>query len=238
MAKVQLEIPESQVVALVQQLSPQAKQAVWLTLASDLVEPDELEALMEDEDLVALWEEDGELAELWEEDGEFRDDDYPAMGPRELLAAETFSYSYANYDDHLGIGNVRFDTLMPNDVDSLEQAEQEGWDDARLADALDVEVDKVGLWRDSDRRAKEIVEAPTAAESFRRGVRYSIQDAVEEGLAGDEAIEGLVTQICYRAADLAYLLDMEAEILSRYSRELRKSSDADLEAMVPDLNDL
>jgi hypothetical protein len=228
MAKVQLEIPESQVVALVQQLSPQAKQAVWQMLTSESVDLDDLEALMDDE----------ELAELWEEDDESWDDDYPAMGPRELLAAETFSYSYANYEDHLGIGNVRFDKLMPDDVDSLEQAEQEGWDDARLAHALDVEVDKVGLWRESYRRAKEIVEAPTAAESFRRGVRYSIQDAMEEGLAGEEAIEGLVTQICYRAADLAYLLDMEELPLSYYSSDLRKESVADLEALDQELNDL
>jgi hypothetical protein len=228
MAKVQLEIPESQVVALVGQLSPEAKQAVWQMLASELVEPDELEAFLEEEDLIALWEGD-------EEDW---DDDYPAMNRRELLAAETFHYSYANYDDHLGIGNIRFDKLMPDDVDTLEQAEQEGWDDARLAIALEVEVDKVEFWRESYRRAKEIVDAPTAAESFRRGVRYSIQDAAEEGLTGEEAIEQLVTQICYRAADLAYLLDMEAEILSRYSRELRRSSDADLETLGQILDEL
>jgi hypothetical protein len=228
MAKVQLEIPESQVVALVQQLSLQAKQAVWLLLASELVEPDDVEAFLEDEDLVALWEGDGEL---W-------DDDYPAMERRELLAAETFHYSYANYDDHLGIGNIRFDKLMPDDVDTLEQDEQEGWDDARLAAALEIEVDKVELWRESYRRAKAIVDAPTPAESFRHGVRYSIQDAVEEGLADAEAIERLVTQICYRAADLAYLLDMEELLLSDYSSELRKSSAADLEALVDDLDDL
>ena len=52
MAKVQLEIPESQVVALVQQLSPQAKQAVWQMLTLESVDLDDLEALMEDEDLV------------------------------------------------------------------------------------------------------------------------------------------------------------------------------------------
>jgi hypothetical protein len=228
MAKVQLEVPESQVVALVGQLSPEAKQAVWQMLASELVEPDELEAFLEEEDLIALWEGD---EEEW-------DDDYPAMNRRELLAAETFHYSYANYDDHLGIGNIRFDKLMPDDVDTLEQAEQEGWDDARLATALEVEVDKVEFWRESYRRAKEIVDAPTAAESFRRGVRYSIQDAVEEGLADKEAIEALVTQICYRAADLAYMLDMEAEILSHYSSELRRSSDADLETLGQILDEL
>jgi hypothetical protein len=36
-----------------------------------------------------------------------------------LLAAEIFRYSYANYDDHLGI-NERFDTLMPRDAELLE----------------------------------------------------------------------------------------------------------------------
>jgi hypothetical protein len=228
MASVQLEIPESQVIALVGQLSPEAKQSVWLMLASELVGPDEVEAFLEEEGLVALWEE-GE--EGW-------DDDYPAMDRRDLLAAETFHYSYANYDDHLGIGNIRFDKLMPDDVDTLEQDAQEGWDDARLAAALEIEVDKVEFWRESYRRAKEIVDAPTAAESFRRGVRYSIQDAVDEGLAGEEAIEQLVTQICHRTADLAYLLDMEAEILSHYSRELRRSSDADLETLGRILDEL
>ena len=38
-----------------------------------------------------------------------------------FLAAEIFSYSYANYDDHLGI-NERFDTLMPRDAEMLETA--------------------------------------------------------------------------------------------------------------------
>ncbi len=228
MAKVLLEIPESQVVALVQQLSPGAKQAVWLMLASELAEPEDVEAFLDEEDLVALLE---------EEDEEFWDEDYPAMDRRELLAAETFHYSYANYDDHLGIGNIRFDKLMPDDVDTLEQDAQEGWDDARLAEALEIEVDKVELWRESYRRAKDIVDAPTPAESFRRGVRYSIQDAVEEGLAGEEAIERLVTQICYRAADLGYLLDMEELLLSDYSRELREESPADLEGLIDDLDD-
>ena len=143
------------------------------------------------------------------------------MNRRQLLAAETFAYSYAHYADHLG-GNVRFDRWMPRDVDALERAEREGWEDARLAAALEVEVGQVPRWRRAYQRAKDIIDAPTPAESFRRGVRYSIQDAVEEGLADAEAIEGLVVQICYRAADLTYLLDLEGERLSDYSLELRR----------------
>jgi hypothetical protein len=57
------------------------------------------------------------------------------MNRKQLLAAETFHYSYAHYADRLG-GNIRFDKWMPDDVDTLERAEQEGWDDSRLAQAL------------------------------------------------------------------------------------------------------
>jgi hypothetical protein len=151
------------------------------------------------------------------------------MNRKQLLAAETFSYSYAHYADRLGIGNVRFDKYMPDDVDTLDRAEREEWDEARLARAIEVSVEDVEFWRRGYRRARDIVDAPTPAEAFRRGVRYSIQDAVEEGLADEEAIERLVTQVCYRAADLAYLLDLAQERLSDYSKDLRTEPDFDLD---------
>jgi len=65
------------------------------------------------------------------------------MNRKQLLAAETFSYSYANHADHLGIGNIRFDKLTPGDVDILERAEQEGWDDTRLAQTFGVKEENV-----------------------------------------------------------------------------------------------
>jgi hypothetical protein len=150
------------------------------------------------------------------------------MNRKQLLAAETFAYSYANYAGHLGIGNIRFDKLMPDDVDTLERAEREGWDNTRLAQALEVKEEDVEHWRVAYQRAKTIVDAPTAAESFRHGVRFSIEDAVEKGLANEADIERLVTQICYRAADLAYLLDLEGRELSDYSEALREESEFDL----------
>ena len=73
-------------------------------------------------------------------------------------------------------------------------------------------------------RARQIVDAENPAELFRNAVRFSIQDAAEEGLHDSESIEALVTQICYRAADLAFLLEMRKESLFRYSRHLRKES--------------
>ena len=218
MANVRLEIPEAQVVALVRQLSPAARQAVLQMLISELDDLpelddlDDLEAFMDYDEASEFWE----TADVWDEEG--------GMNREQLLAAETFHYSYANYDNHLGIGNIRFDKLMPDDVDTLERAEREDWDDARLAHALEVEQEHVVHWRRSYQRAKSIVDASTPAESFRHGVRFSIEDAIEDGLADEKQIEDLVTQICYRAADLAYLLDMGGERLSDYSRGLRAIS--------------
>ena len=58
-------------------------------------------------------------------------------------------------------------------------------------------------------------------ESFRLGVKQSIIYALEKGLNSSEDIDDLVGQICYRAADLAYLLDLEQKQLSDYSELLR-----------------
>ena len=151
------------------------------------------------------------------------------MNRRQLLAAELHRYSYANYADHLGIGNIRFDELMPNDVDILERAQREGWETSRLARELETPEERVPDWIASYQEAKDIVDAPNAAESFRRGVRYSIQYEVEKGLKDQDDIEKLVTQICYRAADMAYLLDLEGKRLSEYSRDLRETTSLDLE---------
>jgi hypothetical protein len=144
------------------------------------------------------------------------------MNRKNLLAAETFSYSYPRYAERLEEGHVRFTTTMPDDIDILEKAEREGWDDTRLARAIDIPLENVASWRKSYREALDIIDAPTPAEAFRRGVRHSIQYALQEGLASDDDVEKLVVQVCYRAADLAYLLDMTGERLAAFSRELRK----------------
>ena len=144
------------------------------------------------------------------------------MERKHLLAAETFRYSYAHYAEHLQDGHVRFKKYMPHDIDILERAEREGWDDARLARAIEVPEQNVDHWRKLYRHALDIVDAPTPAEAFRRSVRYSIQTALEKELETEQDIEGLVVQICYAAADLGYLLDMQRERLSDYSGELRK----------------
>ncbi len=153
----------------------------------------------------------------------------PQLSRKQMLAAEIHGYSYANYEDHLGIGNIRFEKLMPDDVDILERAEREGWDAARLAQALDTSEERAASFARSYHRAKQIVDSPTVAESFRCGVRYSIENAVEEGLGDEGSIERLVTQICYRAADFGFRLDMEGKRLSDYSEDLRQETKYDRE---------
>jgi len=146
-----------------------------------------------------------------------------------MLAAELYGYSYAYYADHLGIGHIRFEEWMPESVEVLEQAVEEGWSHEEIAEALEIPETEVEGWLRLYREAKEIVDAPTPAEGFRRGVKFSIQYALEEGLEDEASIERLVTQIGYRAADLAFRLDMEGKRLSDYLDELRQESVYDRE---------
>jgi len=143
-----------------------------------------------------------------------------------FLAAEIFSYSYANYDDHLGI-NERFDTLMPHDAGILETALKEEWPIDKVAQELDTTKETARKFLFSVKKALEVVDAENPAESFRNAVRQSIEVALKDGLASTEAIESLVTQICYRAADLGFVLDIKGQHLSQYSRHLRKDPETE-----------
>ena len=130
------------------------------------------------------------------------------MSKKYLLAAETFSYSYANYADHLGI-NARFDEYMPDDIDIIERVINAKEGVAELAKKLDVELDIAKEILSSYLTAKDIVFAS------------SILLSLESGLNSEEDINNLVGQICYRTSDLAYLLDLEEKELTDYSEALR-----------------
>jgi Mn-dependent DtxR family transcriptional regulator len=148
------------------------------------------------------------------------------MNRTQLLAAELFNYSYANYQGHLGV-NERFDRLMPRTVTALETAEREQWPTEKVARELDVEPEQAEDLLRRLQEAREVVESENPAEAFRNGVRQSIFMALGLGLESEEEIEKLVRQICYRAADLAYLLKVEGNTLSRYSRHLRREPDVE-----------
>ena len=143
-----------------------------------------------------------------------------------FLAAEIFRYSYANYDDHLGI-NERFDMLMPHDAEILETALKEEWPIDKVAQELDVSAEIARKLLLSAKEALEVVDAENPAESFRNAIRQSIEVALKDGLDTTEAIESLVTQICYRAANLGLVLDNQGHHLSQYSRHLRKDPETE-----------
>jgi hypothetical protein len=144
------------------------------------------------------------------------------MNRRFLLAAETFNYSFDKYADKLEIRAERFTRLMPGDIDILDKADRDNWTLEQLAGKLNVAPEQADILRGQYEKAKKIIDAPSPAESFRRGVRYSIRNAMDEGLKSDTDLEKLVVQICYRAADLSYLLDLRDQKLSEYSEELRE----------------
>jgi hypothetical protein len=149
------------------------------------------------------------------------------MTRKHLIAAAVYNYSYQNYEDHLGIGNQRFERLMPESATVLAQAVQENWPRAKAAAALDTSEESAEILLGNYRRAMTIIDAENPAESFRTAIRLVVQDAVADGLSSEADIERLVIQICYRAADLAYLLKMRGESLARYSRHLRKEPDVE-----------
>jgi hypothetical protein len=120
----------------------------------------------------------------------------------------------------LGV-NLRFDRYMPEAVATLESAADEAWPIEKVASALGVEINEAKEALLALERARKVVDAENPGESFRWAVRQSIEAAIEEGLSDSESINRLTIQICYRAADLGYILKQNGEVLSQYSRHLR-----------------
>ncbi len=145
----------------------------------------------------------------------------------ELLAAEFFNYSYDNYADHVEVHNKRFTKTMPEIINALLVAEKENWTAEQIAEQLDLDREEVSLWLAEFRRAKDIVFAQNASESFRKSVKYSIVNALKDGLNTEDDIDNLVVQICYNASNLGYLLDLENSKLSDYSNWLRREKGVD-----------
>ncbi len=144
-----------------------------------------------------------------------------------LLAAEIFGYSFANYRDHLGIGHVRYEDLMPNDAKLLRRAVNENWPLTKVAKTLKVDSDDAADLVEGANQAIAVVDASTPAESFRVAIRQLVQEASEAGLNSAQDVERLVTQICYRVSDLSCLLQEHDQTLSDYCQDLRQEPELD-----------
>ncbi len=115
---------------------------------------------------------------------------------------------------------------MPRDAQLLETAIKKKWPEEKVAQKLEVSEATAQRLLAATQDALAIVDAENPAESFRKAVEQSIHYALEDGLHSQEDIANLVTQICYRAADLGLLLEREGHALSQYSRHLRREPDA------------
>jgi hypothetical protein len=160
------------------------------------------------------------------------------MERKHFLAAQIYGYSYSYYADNLDQENVRFTTLMPEEVDILEQAERENWEPQQLAEALGIEPVKIDIWQELYRTSKSIVDAGSCIDSFRASLRSILQTAVREGLESDDVIERVVTQICFKTADLAYLLTLEQKELSDYTDPLRQTVGVDEAWLIAQFGDI
>jgi hypothetical protein len=144
------------------------------------------------------------------------------MNRYQLLAAEIYGYTLANYQDHLGLGYLRYEKVMPEVARTLERAATEGWSLERVAGELHTDLNGAAAALAALRHAREVIDAPDPAEAFRAAVRHAIQSAVVQGLEDGEAVDHLVTKICCRAADLAFLLECQRQSLTHYSAQLRR----------------
>ena len=142
----------------------------------------------------------------------------------QFLTAEIFSYSYANYANHLGIGHERFERLMPKEAIKLERAVKEGWDISKVAKDLNVDTDTAASLLMQTKDALKVVDAKNPASAFRESIAQIVAKASEEGLDSDSAVSELVTQICYRVSDLRFLLNAAETDLKSLCEEFRRDA--------------
>ena len=150
---------------------------------------------------------------------------YRKLHRDELLAAEVFNYSYANYSDHEG--NLRFDRYMPDDVKVLQQATEEKWPISKLAEKLEIEEEQAIEMLKSLHEARKIIDAANPSESYRESVRQRLAYLLKGKVEDDAEIDNIVIQMCYCAADLGCLLEWENSRLCDYSEWLRRTPDCD-----------
>ena len=111
---------------------------------------------------------------------------------------------------------------MPNHAATLEQAVKENWEINRVAKILSVDSDTASSLIANTKNALKIVDARNPAFAFREAIMQLVAKASEEGLDSDDSVSNLVTQICYRASDLAHLLAADRSDLMSHCKELRR----------------
>ena len=139
------------------------------------------------------------------------------------LAAETFSWSYPDYQNHLKMRSPVFSTDLPRIVDLLERGEQEGWDSGRLSIALECGQAKAEEWQARFRRALEVVDAPTPAASLRASFAQTLNPSAGGNPASAERTDDLLAKLCRKAGDFLFRLAAEGLDPGQVAQELGRA---------------
>ena len=143
------------------------------------------------------------------------------MEREHFLAAEIYGYSYDHYQEKIEMGHIRFTKIMPEDARLVEIADKENWSDEKLAEKLEVNLDKIEYYKKALNYAKRIVDAENSMKSYIESIKVSVETAVDSGIEDEHDINNLVSQILFRTADFGFLLKDEGNELWQYSKKLR-----------------
>lgn len=132
----------------------------------------------------------------------------------EYLAAEIFGYSYRHYQDKIEMENSRFTKYMPSDVKLLEQGIKEAWSTEKIAEKLEIDAERVGVFKEAYERAVKIVDQLTPYRTFEEGIKATFNIALGNNPIDDLTRAQLLEQFIYRAKDFEFLLREELELLA------------------------
>ncbi|MGK7396769.1 MAG: hypothetical protein ACNS62_19490 [Candidatus Cyclobacteriaceae bacterium M3_2C_046] len=137
------------------------------------------------------------------------------MDKYKLLAAEMNGFRYADYYNHLG--NLHFDTILPNEVKRLEKAAQENWSDDQISRELKLDREVARKKLRKYKLAKKLIESPGLAEFLRRSLRETLKTCAS---ISEEEQEQMVENICQRMTDLGFMLERRNQQLHELTPDL------------------
>lgn len=135
----------------------------------------------------------------------------------DYIAAELYGYSYEHYQGKIDVHSRKFTHELPSDAKLLEQAISESWSDEKIAEKLEIDLDRVNDFKEAFKRAVKIVDKGSAYSVFEESIKNTIDVVFEEHEIDNDLKEFLLEQLLYRARDYGFLL--KEELLLDYDDE-------------------
>lgn len=122
----------------------------------------------------------------------------------ERLAAEVFAIPYHEYAERVQRSHPAAGPGMLEWIAILETAEEQRWEDRRVASLLGCEVDDARDTRRRYRDALEIIDARTPVEGFHIALRQAVATALSHRGLSEMEIDDVVALMGARVADLLH----------------------------------